>query len=212
MKRLAVALSLTGCFVHVETSRNAPAKLTTRLEDAPASLGGTGVQDKGDDTGMRGWLAHATVHLGGNIDSKGNGGMVGMELGATPFELEKWRAPDTPIDAQPSIWWRPAVGWMFYDESNLRLTHGRSLAGVGPLYAEMQFFPWQGKNGLGTIMIGAGGQVELAYEDGGPQATICAGVFISFVVCARGAYLVNRGPELGIFMSLSTLGTLAWAK
>jgi hypothetical protein len=209
-----VALSLTGCFFHVETARNAPAKLTTRLEDAPASLGGTGVQDKGDDTGMQGVLGHATLFLGGNIDSKGNGGAVGMELGATPFELDKWRDPETPIDAQPHIWWRPSIGWMFYDErapyrANQPATHDGH---VGPLYGEVQLFPWQGKNGLGTFMVGLGGKVELAYEDGGPQATICGGPFVVMLACLRGSYLVNRGPELGIFVSVSTLATVAWAK
>lgn len=215
MKRALLAWSLlsSGCALHYETQRNLPAKLTAPIDAPPAQLSGRGVSDHGDDEGMRGWLGHMAVYAGGVIDSKGSGGAAGLEIGATPFELDKWHTPDVPFEAQPRIWIRPSIGWMFVDESSLRSKGGRNGAGIGAVYGEVQLFPWQGKAGFGVLQIGVGGLVEVAYEDGGVQSTVCAGPHVLIMmICLRGAYLANRGPELGIFLGANGLGSVAWAK
>ena len=214
MRTIAIVLALasSGCILHYETQRNAPAHLASSLETPPKVLHPRGVE-KGEDTGMRGWLGHMFVYGGGNIDSKGNGGAAGVEIGAMPFELDKYAGGDTPFEAQSKIWVRPSIGWMFVDESNLRITRGRGLAGVGPMYMELQFIPVQGRGGFGVFQIGAGPVVDLAYEDGGGQATVCAGPHVLvMMICVRGAALVNRGPELGLFVGTNGVGTVGWAK
>jgi hypothetical protein len=215
MKRvtfLGLLLASSGCALHVETSRNLPAPLSTPLETPPSELWQRGVSDHGEDRGMRGWLGHLAFIEGEVIDSKGDGGAVGIEIGATPFELDKWHT-DAPFEAQPRTWFRPSLGWMFLDQSNTRITKGRPGSGIGPLYGELQFFPWQAKGGFGALQVGIGGQVELAYEDAGVQSTICMGPhLLLLMVCVRGAYLANRGPELGIFADVNGLMTLGWAK
>ena len=213
MKRL-LFLALTGCFGHLETSSNLPAHLKTKLEDPPASLRGTGIADKGEDTGMKGWLGHSAVYMGGAFGTLDRtGGRFALELGATPFELDRFRGPDAPFEAQPTIWWRPSIGVVLYDElQQRRIGAARDGSAVGPLYGEFQLFPWQGSKGFGTFMVGLGGQVSLATADGGPQATVCGGPFIAFLLCVRGSYLANAGSEIGFFLSINALGTLGWAK
>lgn len=209
---IVFAMASSGCILHYETQRNAPAHLASAIENPPKELRLRGVE-KGEDTGMRGWLGHMFVYGGGNIDSKGSGGAAGFEIGAMPFELDKYAGGDAPFEAQTKIWFRPSIGWMFVDESNLRITNGRKFAGVGPLYMEAQFIPYQGRGGFGVLQIGAGPLVDLAYEDGGAQATICGGPHVLvMMICLRGAALVNRGPEFGIFIGANGLGSVAWAK
>lgn len=211
-KRLGVlVLACSGCALHLETQRNAPGRLGS-LDRRDGDLDAKALRDRGEDPGMRGWLGHLTLLAGGNIDSEGSGSAAGVELGAVPFELPKWTAPAAVFDAQQRTWVRPSVGFMFVDDSNVRLTRGRPGAGIGPLYAEIQFFPWQGKP-FGEVRLGAGGLVELAYADGGAQATACVGLHVLVIeLCLRGAALANRGPELGIYLASSGLATVAWSK
>src|SRR5207245_1136313 len=150
-----------------------------------------------EDTGMRGWMGHVAVYGGGVFDKDGNGGAASVEIGATPFELDKWHTQEAPFEAQPRIWIRPSIGVMATED--FHPLPGRKR--VVPLYGEIQFFPWQGKGGFGAVQIGIGPRVELAYEDAGIQSTVCAGVHVFIMmICARGAYLANRGPEFGLFI------------
>jgi hypothetical protein len=213
MKRALIFIVLTsGCAIHVETTRNAPAHLASNIETPPKDLVARGIEH-GEVKGMQGWLGHMMVYGGANVDSKDAGGTMGFEIGATPFALDKYHMSEAPFEAQASIWIRPSIGWMVIDESNRRLTAGRPGANIGPVYGEIQVLPYQGKGGFGAVMVGVGGLVDVAYEDGGAQATLCGGIHMAlFMICTRGAYLVNRGPELGIFFAANGLGTLGWAK
>lgn len=207
---LAIAPLLGGCLFQYEAERNLPGKISN-LASPPSDLRARTV-DRGEDPGQRGWLAHVTLLGGGVIDQRTNGGSAGFELGAVPFAFEHSESPEKiVVTAQQRTWIRPSVGWMFYDESNLRITRGRTYSGVGPVYAEVQVFPWQGP--LGAFMIGAGPVVDVSYPDGGAQATLCGGLHPAlWMFCVRGSALANRGAEIGIFASISALGTYTWSK
>jgi hypothetical protein len=202
---LVLPLATSGCVALFYDQRNAPGTIA-HLDAPPADLRAQRV-DQGEDPGVRGWLAHATLLGGGEMDRGPGGGTLGAELGAMPFALDKSPSRSYAFDeALSKVWIRPSIGWMFLRGEGPIRTH------VGPLYGEVQATVWFSKH-LGALMFGIGPRVQLAYEDAGVQSTACIGIHPAIMLmCLRGAVEANRGPELSIFVSASSFGVWWWSK
>ena len=199
------AIASTGCVGTIYSERNAPGHVA-QLAAPPQDLRAPAI-DHGEDPGARGWLGHATLLGGGEIDQGKGGGTAGLELGAAPFALAKSPTRVEAFDeAVSKVWLRPSVGWMFVRGEGETRTH------VGPLYAELQAVVWFSRH-LGAMTIGVGPRVQLAREDAGAQSTACVGVHPALtMLCLRGAVEANRGAELSIMVSATAFGTWWWSK
>lgn len=202
-----VAAANVGCVHVLWTERNAPNRVA-HLEQPPADLRAR-VVDKGEDPGARGWVGQATVF--GGLDGGERekvAGIFGVELAAAPFSVDR-TASRTQLfdDALGKIWLRPAVGWEFVrSEEKSQRTY------VGPMWGEVQAIVWVSRP-LGMFSLGVGPRVELARQDAGAQATLCAAMHPAlFSMCLRGSYEANAGASIGWMMTFTSYGVWAWSR